>query len=359
MVGTLVQKGSAMEIAALVFTSVVVLATVLPLLRTSRWWIRALDFLRLQVAALALITSGIVMFSIDSGSLRLALLLVLGACVTFQGYRLYPYTVFAPRQVLPATQADTKNHLRLLVANIQMDNHQSERFIAALRNAGPDVLCLLETDAWWIHQLRGIAHDYPYIVQQPQDNFYGMAVYSRLPLRNPRVEFVVDEDIPSITAAIELPSGAQIDLYCLHPRPPVPSTDTEERDAELLLVGKRVRQKQRPSIVCGDLNDVAGSTVNRLFQNLSGLLDPRIGRGLYNTHPTYLPIARAPVDHVFHSNELRLVKLERLPDVGSDHFPIFVTLSYEPAQQVLQPEPTPTRQDMAEAHELIAQVQPS
>jgi hypothetical protein len=62
---------------------------------------------------------------------------------------------------------------------------------------------------------------------------------------------------------------------------------------------------------------------------------------------------------VFHSNELRLVKLERLPDVGSDHFPIFVILSYEPARQAAQPEPLPTEQDVADAHEMIAQVQSS
>ena len=348
-----------MEIVALVFTGVVILATVLPLLRTGRWWIRALDFLRLQTATLALFTSGILVFWVDENSLRLLLLSILGACLLFHGYRLYPYTILSRRQVLPATKTDPDHHLRLLVANIQMDNRQCERLITAVRAVNPDVLCLLETDAWWIQQLRSLAKDYPYTVQQPQDNFYGMTVYSRFPLHNARVAFMVEEDIPSIRAAIELRSGARIDLYCVHPRPPVPMTDTEERDAELLLIGKQVEHSGRPSVVCGDLNDVAGSTVNRLFQNISGLLDPRIGRGLYNTHPTYLPIVRAPVDHVFHSNELRLVKLERLPNIGSDHFPIFVILSYEPAQQAAQPEPLPTSQDVAEAHEMIAQVQSS
>lgn len=348
-----------MNIVTVVLAGGVVLFTLLPLLRTGRWWIRALDFLRLQIATLALLVCGLVMVFIDEPSLRRGLLFVLVGCLLFHGYRLYPYTMLSPPQVLPATQRDPAHHLRLMVANIQMDNHQSDRFIACIRAADPDIICLLETDAWWIRQLHGIAYDYPYTVQQPQNNFYGMAVYSRFPLRHTRVSYLVEDDIPSIMSVIELPSGAHIDLYCVHPRPPVPMTDTEERDAELLIIGKQVRQSGRPSIVCGDLNDVAGSTVNRLFQNMSGLLDPRIGRGLYNTHPTYLPIARAPVDHVFHSKELRLIKLERLPHVGSDHFPIFVTLSYEPDQQVDQLEPIPTREDVAEAQEMIAQVQSS
>ncbi len=346
-----------MNIVTVVLAGGVVLFTLLPLLRTGRWWIRALDFLRLQIATLTLLVCGLVMAYIDEPLLRRGLLAVVGGCLLFHASRLYPYTMLSPYQVLPATQRDPAHHLRLMVANIQMDNHQSDRFIAAIRAADPDVICLLETDAWWLRQLNGITHDYPYTVQQPQSNFYGMAVYSRFPLQHTRVSYLVEEDIPSITSIIELPSGAHIDLYCVHPQPPVPMIDTDERDAELLLIGKQVRQSGRPSIVCGDLNDVAGSTVNRLFQKMSGLLDPRIGRGLYNTHPTYLPIARAPVDHVFHSQELRLIQLERLPPVGSDHFPILVTLSYEPDQQAAQPEPSPTREDMAEAHEMIAQVQ--
>jgi endonuclease/exonuclease/phosphatase (EEP) superfamily protein YafD len=100
---------------------------------------------------------------------------------------------------------------------------------------------------------------------------------------------------------------------------------------------------------------VAGSDVNRLFQNISGLLDPRIGRGFYNTHPTYLPFLRAPVDHVFHSHEFRLVTLERLPDMGSDHFPILIELCYEPARQAEQVEPTPTLEDKKTAEAMIAE----
>jgi endonuclease/exonuclease/phosphatase (EEP) superfamily protein YafD len=194
---------------------------------------------------------------------------------------------------------------------------------------------------------------YPYAVKQPQENFYGMIVYSRLPLARTVVKFLAEDHIPSIYAQATLRSGDVIDLYCLHPEPPVPCIDTEERDAELLIVGKQVRQAGKPCLVCGDLNDVAGSSTNRLFQNISGLLDPRIGRGLYNTHPTYVPIFRAPVDHVFHSDEFRLVALKRLPPIGSDHFPICVELSYEPEKEDEHEEPTPTAEEKVCAEEMI------
>jgi endonuclease/exonuclease/phosphatase (EEP) superfamily protein YafD len=132
-------------------------------------------------------------------------------------------------------------------------------------------------------------------------------------------------------------------LYCLHPRPPVPpeSMKSTDRDAELLLVGKMVKQQDEPAIVMGDLNDVAWSYNTRLFLKTSQMLDPRIGRGFYNTFNANYPLMRWSLDHVFHTEDFQLNKLEVLPDIHSDHFPVYFSLSYEPnedaEQEPLQP----------------------
>ena len=82
-----------------------------------------------------------------------------------------------------------------------------------------------------------------------------------------------------------------------------------------------------PSIVMGDLNDVAWSHTTRRFQRLSGHLDPRVGRGFYNTFHAQVPVWRWPLDHLFHSARFRLVEMVRLPDIGSDHFPMLFRLA--------------------------------
>ena len=100
-------------------------------------------------------------------------------------------------------------------------------------------------------------------------------------------------------------SGTIIDFHGVHPKPP-PLHDTKRCDAELLIVGRQVRSGSRPAIVAGDLNDFAWSDTTRLFQQISGLLDPRIGRGLYSTYNANWPFLRWPIDQVFFENSFTL-----------------------------------------------------
>jgi hypothetical protein len=83
------------------------------------------------------------------------------------------------------------------------------------------------------------------------------------------------------------------------------------------------------------------------------LLDPRIGRGFYNTFDARYPIMRFPLDHFFHSNHFRLITLRRLPYFGSDHFPMYIALSYEPEAAREQKAESPSTEDMREANEKI------
>jgi endonuclease/exonuclease/phosphatase (EEP) superfamily protein YafD len=155
-----------------------------------------------------------------------------------------------------------------------------------------------------------------------------MHLYSRCPLEDPKIQFLVEEDVPSMHTLVVLPSGRRVCLHCLHPAPPSPTENptSQERDAELVMVGRSVARARFPVIVSGDLNDVAWSATTRLFRKVSGLLDPRIGRGMYNTFHAGHRLFRWPVDHFFHGKHFTLVRLARLPWCGSDHFPVIVEL---------------------------------
>jgi endonuclease/exonuclease/phosphatase (EEP) superfamily protein YafD len=117
-----------------------------------------------------------------------------------------------------------------------------------------------------------------------------------------------------------------------------------------------LQKEKAPVIVAGDLNDVAWSHTTRLFQRISRTLDPRVGRGMFNTFHVRWPLLRFPLDHVFHSDHFKLIRLERKQDIGSDHFPIFVRLLYDPAARHEQEAPPLKSGDEREAEEKIKNV---
>lgn len=103
----------------------------------------------------------------------------------------------------------------------------------------------------------------------------------------------------------------------------------------------------------GDLNDVGWSRTTNLFQEVSGLLDPRKGRGLYPTYDATSSIWRYPLDYLFHSDDFRIVKLGTLPSIGSDHFPLLVELSHESEAAVTQEGPHLDGGDQEDASDAV------
>ncbi|MTB50294.1 endonuclease/exonuclease/phosphatase family protein [Lewinella sp. W8] len=253
--------------------------------------------------------------------------LLLLSATLYQFYRILPYTsIWAKSSIgLPRDRAE----LRLMVSNVLQTNDKSELLINLVRREQPDLLLTVETNEWWEKQLdEALGEDYPHAVRVPLDNLYGMHLYSRMELEDPQVTYRVKDDIPGIETTIQLASGKEIDLYFVHPMPPSPTEAyaSTSRDAELIMVGKKVKEAGRTAIVAGDLNDVAWSHSTRLFRKISGLSDPRLGRGLYSTFHADHWWARWPLDHIFHSHDLGVGRLQRLESIGSDHFPILIEL---------------------------------
>ncbi|WDT77310.1 MAG: endonuclease/exonuclease/phosphatase family protein [Candidatus Manganitrophus sp.] len=339
--------------------SFTLLATLLPFLRTEVWWIRIFDFPRLQITLLAVAVLILYPLVWKSGSVWEALFIVLLAASTlYQIGRMLPYTPLWKKQVRESRRPSKESSLGLLVANVWMPNKNAPRLFEIIRKADPDLILILEANHWWQSELDHLEKSHPSLVHHPLENTYGMLLYSRLELVRPEVRFLVQEDVPSIHTGVRLPSGREITLHFLHPRPPAPTEHprSTERDVELLISGKEVRGSDKPVIVAGDLNDVAWSRTTRLFRKISGLLDPRIGRKFLNTFHAKYPFMRWPLDHVFHSPHFRLIELKRLPYFGSDHFPIFAALNLEPEAADEQEKPQPGPGDRKEAEEKIGKV---
>ncbi|WP_424410359.1 endonuclease/exonuclease/phosphatase family protein [Pasteurella sp. PK-2025] len=344
-----------------IFLSLPIIATFLPLLPFNHWTVRIFDFPRLQIALLNIICLCVGWFVQPQPQYAFITIQILNVlCFSYQTWQILGYTRLARPQVLQYYGEANERSISLLTTNVLTPNRQVDKLLALIEKWQPDVVLTLETDLWWEKQLASLEKTYPYTVKIPLDNLYGMHLYSRFPLRNTEIRHWVQEDIPSIYTEICLPSGEWIHLYCLHPMPPTPteSATSTQRDAELLLVGQEISESDRSVLVFGDLNDVAWSSTSRLFQKTSGLLDPRVGRGLYSTFHASYPFFRWPLDHIYHSNDFMVRDIRVLPHIGSDHFPVYGSFQYHPAVEIAQPEPDVDAADHELAQEKIDEADP-
>jgi endonuclease/exonuclease/phosphatase (EEP) superfamily protein YafD len=313
-------------------TTILALFTLLPLWRCEAWWVRSLDFPRLQLFVISMILLPMEIIWLNlSRPITWGLLAVSLACLAYHAWWIVPYTAIFPVEVKPAEFRDDQRMIRIMTANVLTPNRNAEGLLDIVQESTPDILVTLESDDWWQEHLDTLESDYPHTIKCPLDNLYGMHVYSRFPLEDSQTKYLVESDIPSMHTAVILPSGDKIRAHFLHPAPPSPTENDEssERDAELIIVAKRIAESNAPVIVTGDLNDVAWSETTRLFRKISGLLDPRVGRGMFNTFHAKLWFLRWPLDHLFHSEHFTLSCICRLRRFGSDHFALFTELMLE------------------------------
>ena len=341
-----------------VVSVVVIWLTFWSLIPRDEWWFRGADFPRLQILFVGFIALiGMLFWPSEWNRWRELLLAVLIAAIAYQLKMVLPYTLFWKKQVkkVKQHQVDPKKQISLIVSNVLTPNDKYHLLLEHVRTLKPDLLLTLESDKTWENALKEIEEEYPYRVPVPLDNLYGMHLYSRLPLRNTEVKFILSNEIPSIHTTVILRSGMPVQLYCLHPKPPSPTEakDSTLRDAELLIVGDQIKDLDESCIVMGDLNDVAWSRTTRLFQRISGLLDPRVGRHFINTFHADYSLLRWSLDHIFHSTDFGLVKMQRLSHIGSDHFPVYVVLQTGRIFEEIQEEVEETQDDEEEAQAAI------
>jgi len=328
------------------------------LIPRNEWWIRGADFPRLQILFLGVIAFILLLVWDQPWNLTRKIIFIgLMAALAYQLKMVLPYTFIWKKQVkhVRKHQLNPDRQISLIISNVLTTNNKYQLLLEQIQKYQPDLVLTLESDRVWQKALSVIEKDYPYRVPVPLDNLYGMHLYSRLELKDTEVKFILSDEIPSIHTTVILRSGQPVQLYCLHPKPPSPTEakDSTLRDAELLIVDDQIKDLDESCIVMGDLNDVAWSRTTRLFQRISGLLDPRVGRHFVNTFHADYPLLRWSLDHIFHSTDFALVRMKRLPHIGSDHFPVYVVLQTGRIFEQVQEELEQTDADEQEAQETI------
>lgn len=237
---------------------------------------------------------------------------------------------------------DPAADLRVLVINVNKNNHQYSRVLELVRQEQPDFAVFIEIDANWIPQLDRFRQDLlPYAYSYPGSGVSGIAVYSRHPLNQTEVQFFGSRQA-AITGQFRI-GQTPIAFVAAHPLPPASSQYFAERNQQMEQISQYMQTLQTPMLLLGDLNMTMWSPYYRRLIKQTGLSNTRDGFGILPSWPTrgngdfvstltalLFPI---PIDHGLISSDLEVADMSIGSPVGSDHLPLLMNLRLAPGVQ--------------------------
>jgi endonuclease/exonuclease/phosphatase (EEP) superfamily protein YafD len=233
--------------------------------------------------------------------------------------------------ILPLWQPDKSaipsagQRLRVLTFNVHTANGNKTGVLEVIRAAKADVVALQEVDGEWMDALKLLRAEFPFIVEEPREDNFGICVFSRLPITGSNVFHWGGAEVPSISCQVRV-EDQTVTVIATHPLPPVGRERSVFRDEQLGLLARHVAGLSGPVIVMGDLNTTPWGVSFRGLLAESGLRDSSRGHGWQPTWPAFMQLLFIPLDHVLVSPNIAVISRSVGKNAGSDHRPVMADL---------------------------------
>ncbi len=217
---------------------------------------------------------------------------------------------------------------RALLANVSTRTGKPELLARVIEQFKPDLILLEEVDEGWLSALTPVLSAYPHAQTLPRADNFGIALYSRYPIKRGKIRYIGEAEVPSVFAEIESPGGT-FTVIGTHPVPPASAENSRLRDGQLGQLPALVKSASSPVLLLGDLNATPWSFAFRRLVRDSGLRDSSRGRGLQPSWPTFMPLFWIPIDHCLYGAGIQVTGKKVGPKFGSDHYPLIIDFVME------------------------------
>jgi endonuclease/exonuclease/phosphatase (EEP) superfamily protein YafD len=240
---------------------------------------------------------------------------------------------YALATVVPASEAGgaVTPVVSLVALNLNYRNDSYEAVREYLRSRQPDVLVLTELTPAWVVALEQVRAQYPYWVSLDRPTPWGLGVYSKFPLRGARTDDLGMPGSVNVIATLELPTG-DVEMIAAHLASPTSPERAAGRNVQLRRIADILdgapggSDGTRRRLLVGDLNITPYSPYLGDLLARTGMRDARRPMGLLGTWPTSMPLVQVHIDHCIADAATGVARVSRGPAVGSDHYPLEVTL---------------------------------
>ncbi|MEK6235872.1 MAG: endonuclease/exonuclease/phosphatase family protein [Planctomycetales bacterium] len=237
-------------------------------------------------------------------------------------------SVIAPLYFSDSPRPARNRVWRAATINVERDSGAYRSVEQFVREETPDILALQETRASWLDELAGLEKDYPYSVRHPLPGYFGLLLYSRVPIESHEIR-MLGGDVPVIMGKLRL-EDETLTVFVVHTRAPLGPVRSQKNQQQLEELGEWAAAESGNVLLIGDFNTSGWSARFQDLTRKTGLRDSRKGFGVQPSWPTILPLIWIPIDHVLVSKRLVVRRREVGKSVGSDHFPVLVDFSLAP-----------------------------
>lgn len=309
-------NGAAMRKTLTTITAVSLGAALLSLIPVRAWALELLASFRVQLTLLTLLAG------VAALLMRRRLWAVLAAAfAAVQIGILVP--IFVPAGAGAGTH-EGRQRCTVLTLNLEWTNRDADEVLSVIRSIAPDIVAVEEVNLWWRGRLGTLRDILPYQQFDPYSNRPGVAILSRFPAKGSEWYPLHGRAFASLDFEKD---GQPFRFVALHTLPPRSPLLYRARNRQLDEVAEHLGAAAGPTIVAGDFNTTPWSPVMHDFQETTGLVDVRSGRGTFPTWPSWNPLLRVPIDHIFCTPGVGVEEVKRVPVPGSDHIGLVSTLT--------------------------------
>jgi len=232
--------------------------------------------------------------------------------------------IHAFHQTAEVVAAPNEKPLRIMTFNVLTENANHFAAIEHVLKTDADIVCLLEVDESWQPNLEPLRVKYPHRVEELFIGNFGIACYTRLPLKSLEVRRFTHWQLPTLVLNLDH-LGRPLTFIGAHPEPPLGELQAREWREQSAGIGSLVAGLTGEVIVAGDLNATPWCEGMRLLREKGGL-------DFHSVDPVWLPTwglklpMMIPIDHVLLKGGLTVQKRIIGPEMGSDHRSVTVEI---------------------------------
>lgn len=238
-------------------------------------------------------------------------------------------------QIVPLYLPDARNSvadekiarkLKFLLINVHTSNRDFEKTIRYSEQVAPDILALEEIDGLWVSAMSDFLKEFPYKMEIPRPDNFGIGLYSRIPFKKANVEYFSEAMVPSVVTEFDI-SGQSVTVLFTHPLPPGDKSYFAMRNEQLEKIASSRGDFGDNIVVIGDLNITIWSHYYKRFVSKMGVRNSRNGFGILPSWSADIPFMKIPIDHCLVSENIVVMEHINGPFIGSDHYPVYVELA--------------------------------